>query len=139
MKFKEGKEKHPLFGDVVDLWVLGKEFSNALMYSKQSEDCEFRCYGAKLKDFRQKIEKLIISLDLEHKLPSVDVNINPNATVKDLVSFEEHYYNKVKNIGNKALESNDSEVFSYMSYIICEFKHYFCTLNESNDSGETSS
>ena len=139
MKFKEGKEKHPLFDDVVSLWVLNKEFSNALMYSEQSEDCEFRCYGSRLKDFRQKIEKLIISLDLEHKLPSINVNVNPNATIKDLVSFEEHYYNKIKSIGDKALESNDSEVFSYMSYIICNFKHYFCKLNEDNDSGEASS
>ena len=45
----------------------------------------------------------------------------------------------LKEIANNALEENNAEVFSYLSSIITEFDHYFCTLNEDNDSGETSS
>lgn len=138
MKYKEGKEKHPLFDDVVNLWILNCEFYQALKYLNEDKLPVFY-YKDRLCKFGQSLKKLITNIDLEHKLPTIAININPNASIKDLVSFEEHYYNKVKDIGNKALELKDFEVLSYMTYIIYKFEHYFCTINEDNNSGETSS
>lgn len=45
----------------------------------------------------------------------------------------------LKEIAKNALEEKEVEVFAYLSNIIANFKHYFCTLDESNISRETSS
>ena len=147
MKFKQQEEEqksNTFLDSVIDLIVVIEQFAYALVCISNREQsnsvkeacshCEMQlCYH------QTSLKKLAISLNPEHKEPTFTVEYSPVDSVSDLKKFEEKYYNMLKEIGKNALEQNNAEVFSYLSPIISGFKHYFCTLDESNDSGETSS
>jgi hypothetical protein len=76
--------------------------------------------------------KLAISLNPEHKEPALTMELVPVDSITELKKLEEKYYNMLKEVGNNAMEANDFEVVSYLSEIIRKFRHFFCTLNESD-------
>ena len=141
MKFKSQEEsnENPFLKSIIDLIVLSKQFLYAI-YCYDTEESLQLCSVKRNLDFNCKdLIKLAIALDPAHKYPTMTVNYVPAEGVKDLKTLEEKYYNMLKEIGNNALEQNNAEVFSYLSPMIKEFNHYFCTLNEDDDSGETGS
>ena len=138
MKFKtQENESNTFLDSVTDLIKICLQFKYAVdSYNKNN--FEFNDYMSRLRNDCQLLHKLVVSLNPEHCYPDFDVEYRTAKSVADLAKFEEKYYNMLKEIGNNALEQNDAEVFSYLSKIICNFKHYFCTLNEGNDKGEIS-
>lgn len=141
MKFKSQEEsnENPFLKSIIDLIVLSKQFLYAI-YCYDTEESLQLCSVKRNLDFNCKdLIKLAIALDPAHKHPTMTVDYVPAADVKDLKTLEEKYYNMLKEIGNNALEQNNAEVFSYLSPMIKEFNHYFCILNEDDDSGETGS
>ena len=141
MKFKSQEEsnENPFLKSIIDLIVLSKQFLYAI-YCYDTEESLQLCSVKRNLDFNCKdLIKLAIALDPTHKHPTMTVDYVPAEGVKDLKTLEEKYYNMLKEIGNNALEQNNAEVFSYLSLMIKEFNHYFCTLNEDDDSGKTSS
>lgn len=141
MKFKSQEEsnENPFLKSIIDLIVLSKQFLYAI-YCYDTEESLQLCSVKRNLDFNCKdLIKLAIALDPAHKHPTMTVDYVPAENVKDLKTLEEKYYNMLKEIGNNALEQNNAEVFSYLSPMIKEFNHYFCTLNEDDDSGETGS
>ena len=145
MKFKtqenENPKSNPFFEDITHLIEVCLQFKYAIESQKDFIKEGFECNNYELglaRDY-DKLQKLAIALNPEHINPTINVELAPATSVDDLVKFEEKYYNMLKEIGNNALEQNNAEVFSYLSHLICGFKHYFCTLNESNDKGEASS
>ena len=139
MKFKQQEEtpqKNPFLDSIIDLIVVNKQFLYVIKSFKENV-----CPTVTVRigsDCKQLI-KLAISLNPEHVFPTMTVEYSPASSNKDLVKLEEKYYNMLKEIANNALEENNAEVFSYLSNMICHFNHYFCTLDEDNDSRETSS
>lgn len=131
MKFKQQEEetspKNPFFGSIMDLLIVNKQFVYALKTFKK--DFTSNVLGGLIAGDRL-LTKLAVSLDPEHKQPTMTVEYKPAETIKDLVKLEEKYYNMLKEIGNNALKQNDAEVFSYLSRLIYSFEHYFCILDE---------
>lgn len=140
MKFKQQEETvkdNPFLKNVIDLLSLNKAFQYAIYCYKNGA---YRgCYGKHLIDDWNLLIKLAISLNPAHKEPTFDITLSPVDSVSDLKEFEEKYYNALKEIGKNALDANEIEVVSYISNIIINFKHFFCTLNENDNSRETSS
>ena len=138
MKFKSQEESkdNPFLKSVCDLIIVNKQFVYAI--SSINKD-RFARIIRNLKADCGHLIKLAICLSEDHKSPTITVEYSPAESIKDLKTFEEKYYNMLKEIANNALEENNAEVFTYLSSIITEFDHYFCTLNEDNDSGETGS
>ena len=140
MKFKQQEEettqKNSFLDSIIDLIIVNKQFLYAIKSFKKdvcptvtaiiSSDCK-------------QLIKLATCLSSEHTFPTMTVEYSPASSNKDLVKLEEKYYNMLKEIANNALEENNAEVFSYLSKMICHFNHYFCTLDEDDDSGKISS
>ena len=103
------------------------------------EDLKLREYINNLVFVNKSLVKLAVSLDSKHIYPEFTVNKVPVNSLDELIELEENLYNKVVEIGNRALEANDIQVVSCISDILNNFDHYFCTLNESNNKGEVSS
>ena len=147
MKFKQQEEtpkSNPFLQDIIDLLVLNKEFCYAIKCFRHNsfsteQNCKIASYIGNIFNNWDLLMKLAISLNPEHKEPIITVELSPVDSVSDLKKLEEKYYNMLKEIGKNAMEANDIEVVSYLSHIIRKFEHYFCTLDEDNDSGETSS
>lgn len=145
MKYKtqeteEVKQNNPLLEDIVDLLIILKQFSYALNCYRDTKDCsklaECNC---DLTRYWRTLIKLAVCLDSEHKQPTIEVTLAPIDSIEDLKDYEEKFYNMLKEIAKNALEEKEIEVLAYLFCIIKEFKHYFCTLDESNISRETSS
>lgn len=83
--------------------------------------------------------KLAISLNPEHKEPIIEVELKVVDSVAELKALEEKYYNMLKEVGKNALEASDFVGISHLGHIVRRFEHYFCTLDENDNSGETSS
>ena len=83
--------------------------------------------------------KLAVSLDPKHIGPTLDNQLKPFESIKELKDYEEKYYNMLKEIAENALEEKEVEVMAYLFDIIRDFEHYFCTLNEDDVPRETSS
>ena len=143
MKFKQQEEetpqKNPFLDSIVDLIVINKQFRYAIESLKLKESCNLTRYTSSLSLGYDSLMKLAVCLNSIHKMPTVTIEYAPAESIEDLKWFEEKYYNMLKEIGNNALEQNNAEVFSYLSTMIKEFNHYFCTVNEDDDSGKTSS
>lgn len=145
MKFKQQEEEqksNTFLDSVIDLISMNQAFIYGLdCYRNMSDENRMGTNDVrvKLSSNLRNLIKLSISLNPEHVEPTFTVECKPLRTIRELKTIEEKYYNMLKEIGNNALEQNNAEVFSYLSPIISDFKHYFCTLDEDNDSGETSS
>ena len=141
MKFKSQEEsnENPFLKSIIDLIVVNKQFLYAINCYNTTESLQFSCVKRDIEYNCKDLIKLAIALDPAHKHPTMTVDYAPAEDVKGLKTLEEKYYNMLKEIGNNALEQNNAEVFSYLSPMIKEFNHYFCTLNEDDDSGETGS
>lgn len=141
MKFKQQEEtpkNNPFFESIIDLLIVNTQFRYGI--ESLDDDCwEISDYHSRLDAEKQELIRLAISLNAEHKYPMFVATLEPVESKKDLKTFEEKYYNMLKEIGKNALEQNEIEVVSYITGILRGFKHYFCTLDEDDDSGETSS
>lgn len=140
MKFKQQEEEAPqknsFLESIIDLITVNKQFLYAIKtFKKDTCPTITAIIGSDCKD----LIKLAVCLDPEHKHPTMTVEYAPAESVKDLAKLEEKYYNMLKEIGTNALDEKNAEVFSYLSKIICHFNHYFCTVDENDDSGESSS
>lgn len=141
MKFKQQEEQekpqnNSFLDSIIDLIVVNKQFLYAIKSFKESV-CP--TVTALIGSDCKQLIKLATCLNPEHTFPTMTVEYSPTNSNKDLVKLEEKYYNMLKEIANNALEKNNAEVFSYLSKMICHFNHYFCTLDEDDDSRETSS
>ena len=143
MKFKQQEEetprKNPFLNSIMDLIIVNKQFLYAINCYNMTESLQLSYVKRNIECNCNDLIKLAIALDSAHKHPTMTVDYAPAEDIKDLKTIEERYYNMLKEIGNNALEQNNAEVFSYLSPMIKEFNHYFCTLDEDNDSGKTSS
>ena len=143
MKFKQQEEETPqknsFLDSIIDLIVVNKQFLYGINSYKKDNDLSNSLLKANVETNCKLLFKLAVALNSEHKNPTMTVEYVPANSKEDLVKLEEKYYNMLKEIGNNALEENNAEVFSYLSPMIRNFNHYFCTLDEDNDSGETSS
>lgn len=142
MKYKTNEEPQSssFLEDILDLLVLNKQFNYAIYWENEKKDCpKLKQYSNHLTFDWEWLSKLAISLDPNHEKPTITVELSPIDSEKDLKDYEEKYYNMLKEIAKNALEEKEVEVFAYLSNIIANFKHYFCTLDESNISRETSS
>ena len=140
MKFKQQEEETPqknsFLDSIIDLITVNKQFSYAIKtYNKNVCPTIAATMGMNCKQ----LIKLAVCLDADHKHPTMTVEYVPANDLQDLVKLEEKYYNMLKEIANNALKENNAEVFSYLSPMIKDFNHYFCTLDENDDSGESSS
>lgn len=143
MKFKQQEEEIPqknsFLDSIIDLIVVNKQFLYSINSYKKDSDLSNSLLKANVETNCKLLFKLAVALNPEHKSPTMTVEYIPANSKEDLVKLEEKYYNMLKEIANNALEENNAEVFSYLSPMIRNFNHYFCTLDEDNDSGETSS
>lgn len=145
MKFKQQEEEtpknNPFLASIGDLIQLCVEFEYAIKSQMDfmKEKCEVLSYYNILNNGLQSLVKLFISLNPEHKRPTFSPELAPVDSAKDLMKFEEKYYNMLKEIGKNALERNEIEVISYITEIIRGFKHYFCKVDEDDNQGETTS
>lgn len=143
MKYKvEDTEHNPFLKSICDIITVNLRFKYAIKSGKDfmpEKECEFHRYFSHLQDDLEHLTKLYISLNPEHIRPTIDVELEPVKSVKELMDLEEKYYNILKETGNNGLEANNIEVVAYLSNILVDFKHYFCTLNEGNIQRETSS
>ena len=143
MKFKQQEEETPqknsFLDSIIDLIIVNKQFLYAMHCCKQEDSLGFTFAKSNAELDCKNLIKLATALDPDHKNPTMTVEYAPVDDLKGLIKLEEKYYNMLKEIANNALEENNAEVFSYLSPMIKEFNHYFCTLDEDNDSGETSS
>ena len=148
MKFKQQEEETPknnsFLEDVNDLLSLTKAYVYAIAcysnYKKESQNKIIDNYINNLQDWCKALIRLSTALNPEHIEPEFTVTYIPVREVKDLMKFEEKFYNMLKAIGDRAIEEKNSEVLSYVGWMIRNFKHYFCTLvHEDDNSGETSS
>lgn len=145
MKYKTNEEpqSNSFLEDILDLLVLNKQFVYVVSIQRKKkgwENCgKLAAYQGRLMNDRDNITKLAISLNPEHVEPTFTVEFSPIESIKDLKDYEEKYYNMLKEIAKNALEEKEIEVLAYLSNIIMRFEHYFCTLDESNISRETSS
>lgn len=136
MKFKQQEEKmenNPFLEEAIELCSTCLRF----MYAIRSKpflksDCKAEKYRDKLSCNLQKLIKLCISLDSKHEYPAFNPELTGVESIAGLKALEEEYYNRLKSLGKKALEANNIEVVSYLSEIIANFEHYFCTLDESD-------
>lgn len=140
MKFKQQEEETPqknsFLNSIIDLIIVNKQFLYAIKSFKEKVCPTITAIIGS--DCKQLI-KLATCLNPEHIFPTMTVEYAPANSKEDLIKLEEKYYNMLKEIANNALEQNNAEVFSYLSPMIRSFNHYFCTLDEDNDSGETGS
>lgn len=143
MKYKtqdEGGTRSPMLDDIIDLLIVNKEFMYMIScYSKDKNSYKLGDYCGKLKCDFSKLFKLAVSLDSKHIGPTLNVELKPFESIDDLKDYEEKYYNMLKEIAKNAFEEKEIETMSYLFDIIRNFEHYFCTLDESNISRETSS
>lgn len=141
MKFKSQEEsnENPFLKSIIDLIVVNKRFLYAIESMNLKQDCAVSWLFTCLTNNYNNLIKLATCLNVAHKMPTMTVEYASAESIDDLKAFEEKYYNMLKEVGNNALEENNAEVFSYLSPMISEFNHYFCTLDENNDSGETGS
>lgn len=142
MKFKQQEDMskdNSFLKSVVDLLTVIEQFIYAIESVSKCDCWETGNYKTSLRVNEQELKKLAISLNPEHILPTLVITLEPVKSIADLKTFEEKYYNMLKEIGKNALEQNEIEVVSYITEIVRGFKHYFCTLDESNDSGKISS
>lgn len=148
MKFKQQQEETPkdnsFLESIIDLLALNKEFAYAIRRFRHGsvdleQNCKIAAYIGRLYKNWDSLIKLAISLNPEHKEPTINVKLSSVGSVSDLKTFEEKYYNMLKEIGKNALEQNEIETISYITNIISDFEHYFCTLDEDDNSGETGS
>lgn len=143
MKFKQQEEEIPqknsFLDSIIDLIVVNKQFLYSINSYKKDSDLSNSLLKANVETNCKLLFKLAVALNPEHKNPTMTVEYVPANSKEDLVKLEEKYYNMLKEIANNALEENNAEVFSYLSPMIRNFNHYFCTLDEDNYSGETSS
>lgn len=144
MKYKtqEAEDvRSPILDDIIDLLVVNKEliYMVSRYCDKHGDNYKIGDYCGKRKCDYSKLFKLAISLDPKHIGPTLNVELKPFESIKDLKDYEEKYYNMLKEIAENAFEDKNVEVLAYLYPIIAGFEHYFCTLDESNISGETSS
>lgn len=143
MKYKTQDEegtRSPMLDDIIDLLVVNKELTYmASCYNKDKNNYKAGDYCGKRKCDYLKLFKLAVSLDPKHVGPTLNVELKPFESIKDLKDYEEKYYNMLKEIAKNALEDDEVEVLAYLYDIIRNFEHYFCTLDEDNVSRETSS
>lgn len=143
MKFKQQEEETPqknsFLDSIIDLIVVSKQFLYGINSYKKDEDFTIAFVKNDIESNCKDLFKLAIALSPEHKNPTMTVDYVPANSKEDLIKLEEKYYNMLKEIANNALEENNAEVFSYLGPMIKCFNHYFCTLDEDDDSGETSS
>lgn len=143
MKFKQQEEETPqknsFLDSIIDLIVVSKQFLYGINSYKKGRSLATAFVKTNIKSNLEDLFKLAIVLSPEHKSPTITVDYVPANSKEDLIKLEEKYYNMLKEIANNALEENNAEVFSYLSPMIKGFDHYFCTLDEDDDSGETSS
>ena len=148
MKFKQQEEtpkNNSFYDSIKDLLCLNAEFEYAIR-SLREEDIRNR-YNYQISDYVNELRnefdtliKLAISLDPKHKHPTLELTKKAVEEDIELLRFEEKYYNMIKEIGKNAIEEKEFEVLAYLSEIVRNFKHYFCTIvHEDNNSGETSS
>ena len=145
MKFKQQEENvkgNSILNSIVHLLCVNLEFNYAIKsqidFSGDDKN-EFCCYSSSLHREFDELIKLFVSINPEHKNPVLNPELKPVDSIGDLMKLEEKYYNMLKEIATNALEEKNIEVLAYLYDIIKYFKHYFCTLNEDNNSGETSS
>ena len=144
MKFKQQEETktNSFLDSIIHLMCINLEFNYAIKsqvdFAGMSTH-EFTTYTSRLHGDQEWLNKLFIAINPEHKPAELNPTLKPVDSVKELVKLEEEYYNILKEIGKNALEQNEFEVVAYLSNIIIGFKHYFCTLDEGNVSGETGS
>lgn len=143
MKFKQQEEETPqknsFLDSIIDLIVVSKQFLYGINSYKKDVSLGITFVKSDIESNCKDLFKLAIALSPEHKSPTMTVDYVPTNSKEDLIKLEEKYYNMLKEIANNALEKNNAEVFSYLSPMIKDFNHYFCTLDEDDDSGETSS
>lgn len=145
MKFKtqenETPKHSPFLDDIIDLIKLNKAFNYAIFTqnAKLKNELELLEFKNVLNVHYKTFLKLTLSLNSDHTYPDFTLEEKSVNSIEELVALEEDYYSKLVEVGNKALEANDIEVVACISKCINLFEHYFCTLNESNNKGETSS
>lgn len=143
MKFKQQEEETPqknsFFDSIMDLIIVSKQFLYGINSYKKDGSLAITFVKSNIESNCKDLFKLAIALSPEHKSPTMTVDYVPANSKEDLIELEERYYNMLKEIANNALEKNNAEVFSYLSPMIKGFDHYFCTLDEDDDSRETSS
>ena len=148
MKFKqqEGEklQNNSFLKDINDLLSLSKAYVYAIgcytNYKKEPQNKVIDNYVDNLQMWCKALIKLSIALNPEHIEPEFTVTYVPVREAKDLMKLEEKFYNMLKSIGDRAIEEKNSEVLSYVGWMIRNFKHYFCTLvHEDDNSGETGS
>lgn len=143
MRFKSQEEETPqkssFLDSIIDLIIVSKQFLYGIDSYEKDDSLTISFIKGDIESNCKDLFKLAIALNPEHKHPTITVEYVPADGIKDLVKLEEKYYNMLKEVANNALEENNAEVFSYLSPMIKEFDHYFCTLDEDDDSGETSS
>ena len=143
MKFKQQEEetpqKNPFLDSIIDLIVVNKQFRYAIESIKLKESCNLTRCTSSLSLGYDSLMKLAVCLNSTHKMPAMTVEYAPAESIEDLKRLEEKYYNMLKEIAKNALEDNEVEVLAYLYDIIRNFEHYFCTLDEGDDSGETGS
>lgn len=143
MKYKtkdEVSKNNPYLEDIIDLLSLIKQFSYAISCEIEKKSCyKMESYSNKLTCDWKTLKKLAISLNSEHVVPTISVELKPAESIKDLKDYEEKYYNMLKEIAENAMEDKEAEVVAYLFDMIRKFEHYFCTLDEDNVPWETSS
>lgn len=144
MKFKQQEESsknNPFIESVANLIKICIQFEYAIKSQIDFVENKYEIskYYDHVNEDLAKLTKLYISLNPTHKRPGLLVELIPVDSIKDLKDFEEKYYNMLKEIGKNALEAGEFEVISYLSELIKNFEHYFCILDEDDDSRETSS
>lgn len=135
--------KNPMLDDIIDLYILVKEFLYAVDLFKNDPKNRIHCakmdtYEGCLIVYCNRIRKLIIALSNDHTVPEITVTLKPES-IDGLKRYEEKYYNMLKEIVENALEEKEIEVMAYLFDIIRNFEHYFCTLDEDDVPRETSS
>lgn len=127
MKFKSTEEKNYFLDNIIELLTIIDEYWYAI--ESFNKDISCNVINAITSD-KRRLMKLAISLNPKHIYPEYTINRKPALSLDDLINFEEKYYSKLVEVGNKALEENNIEVVSCISMSICNFEHYFCTLKD---------
>ena len=132
--------KNPMLDDITDLLIVSKEFLH-IVKCYNEKYCKYNVeeYIFNLSKSCKSLFKLAVSLDPKHIGPTLDIQLKPFESIKELKDYEEKYYNMLKEIAENALEEKEVEVMAYLFDIIRDFEHYFCTLDEDDVPRETSS
>lgn len=132
--------KNPMLEDITDLLIVNKELTYMVSgFNKDKKNYQAGDYCGKRRTDYLKLFKLAVSLDPKHIGPTLDIQLKPFESIKELKDYEEKYYNMLKEIAENALEEKEVEVMAYLFDIIKDFEHYFCTLDEDDVPRETSS